>query len=117
METKLVYWINREINFLHRNHSKLVHFRLISCIGLLYNLEENLKKYFTGKGPVMKTFLLPSHPYLNTMGKGDIKSKKGKMANGSFGKKRLRNETMPKKLITKVEAEVLVKAKTKKAEK
>ena len=51
------------------------------------------------------------------MGKGDIKSKKGKMANGSFGKKRLRNETMPKGLTTKATAEVEVKAKTKKAEK
>jgi 30S ribosomal protein S31 len=30
------------------------------------------------------------------MGKGDIKSRKGKMANGSFGKRRLRNETRPK---------------------
>jgi len=34
-----------------------------------------------------------------TMGKGDIKSKKGKMANGSFGNKRKRNETMPKAII------------------
>jgi ribosomal small subunit protein bTHX len=31
------------------------------------------------------------------MGKGDIKSKKGKLANGSFGKSRRRNETMEAK--------------------
>jgi ribosomal small subunit protein bTHX len=30
------------------------------------------------------------------MGKGDVKSRKGKLANGSFGKTRKRNETMPK---------------------
>lgn len=30
------------------------------------------------------------------MGKGDIKSRKGKLANGSFGKRRLRNETKKK---------------------
>ena len=30
------------------------------------------------------------------MGKGDIKSRKGKLANGSFGKSRKRNETMAK---------------------
>lgn len=29
------------------------------------------------------------------MGKGDIKTRKGKLANGSFGKMRKRNETMP----------------------
>jgi len=34
--------------------------------------------------------------YINTnMGKGDIKTRKGKLANGSFGKLRKRNETMP----------------------
>jgi ribosomal small subunit protein bTHX len=52
------------------------------------------------------------------MGKGDIKSKKGKMANGSFGKTRLRNETMPK--LKAVAAEPVAKAekgKSKKAEK
>jgi len=51
------------------------------------------------------------------MGKGDIKSKKGKMANGSFGKTRLRNETMPKSNAT---VETVAKAeisKSKKAEK
>jgi ribosomal small subunit protein bTHX len=31
------------------------------------------------------------------MGKGDIKTRKGKLANGSFGRLRLRNETAPKK--------------------
>jgi 30S ribosomal protein S31 len=31
------------------------------------------------------------------MGKGDIKTRKGKLANGSFGKSRKRNETMPEK--------------------
>jgi ribosomal small subunit protein bTHX len=36
------------------------------------------------------------------MGKGDIKSKKGKLSNGSFGKSRKRNETMPKKDFTAV---------------
>jgi len=54
------------------------------------------------------------------MGKGDIKSKKGKMANGSFGKKRLRNETMPKRAtatVTATSETVVAKAKTKKAEK
>lgn len=30
------------------------------------------------------------------MGKGDIKSKRGKLANGSYGKTRKRNETMAK---------------------
>lgn len=30
------------------------------------------------------------------MGKGDIKSKKGKLANGSFGNSRRRNETAKK---------------------
>lgn len=35
------------------------------------------------------------------MGKGDIKSKKGKMANGSYGNKRRRNETMSKPQSTK----------------
>lgn len=39
------------------------------------------------------------------MGKGDIKSKKGKMKNGSFGKSRKRNETMPKKDFTAVAVE------------
>jgi ribosomal small subunit protein bTHX len=33
------------------------------------------------------------------MGKGDIKSKKGKLANGSFGKSRRRNETMEAKTV------------------
>jgi len=58
------------------------------------------------------------------MGKGDIKSKKGKMANGSFGNKRRRNETMlkvqPVKALVAVEsegAETKSKAKAKKAEK
>jgi len=53
------------------------------------------------------------------MGKGDIKSKKGKLANNSFGKKRLRNETMPKASLEKP-VEIVVKAekvKVKKAEK
>jgi len=60
------------------------------------------------------------------MGKGDIKSRKGKMANGSFGNTRRRNETMPKVVKTKVsdvavaeqavEAKPKAKAKTKKAE-
>lgn len=44
------------------------------------------------------------------MGKGDIKSKKGKLANGSFGKTRKRNETMPKKSV-EVVAEVVEKPK------
>ena len=52
------------------------------------------------------------------MGKGDIKSKKGKMANGSFGNKRRRNETIikvqPAAVLGDVEA---AKSKTKKAEK
>ena len=34
------------------------------------------------------------------MGKGDIKTRKGKLANGSFGKLRKRNETMDKQLAT-----------------
>ncbi len=34
------------------------------------------------------------------MGKGDIKTRKGKLANGSFGIRRMRNETMPKKDLT-----------------
>jgi ribosomal small subunit protein bTHX len=60
------------------------------------------------------------------MGKGDIKSRKGKLANGSFGKTRKRNETMPKPAVVaksapakeKVVAEAKpAKAKTKKAEK
>jgi len=37
---------------------------------------------------------------LNIMGKGDIKTRKGKLANGSFGIRRMRNETMPKKDLT-----------------
>ena len=32
------------------------------------------------------------------MGKGDIKTRKGKLANGSFGKLRKRNETMPARI-------------------
>jgi ribosomal small subunit protein bTHX len=48
------------------------------------------------------------------MGKGDIKSKKGKMANGSFGKTRLRNETMPKRVAA---VAITEKSKSKKAEK
>jgi ribosomal small subunit protein bTHX len=40
------------------------------------------------------------------MGKGDIKSGKGKLANGSFGNKRRRNETMPKAVIPVKEAAV-----------
>ncbi len=40
------------------------------------------------------------------MGKGDIKSGKGKLANGSFGNKRRRNETMPKAVIPVKSAEV-----------
>jgi len=58
------------------------------------------------------------------MGKGDIKSKKGKMANGSFGNKRRRNETklkvQPAKALAEVGAETTEtkpKAKAKKAEK
>jgi ribosomal small subunit protein bTHX len=58
------------------------------------------------------------------MGKGDIKSKKGKMANGSFGNKRRRNETMVKVQPVKAIKEVVLegtepkaKAKAKKAEK
>jgi ribosomal small subunit protein bTHX len=58
------------------------------------------------------------------MGKGDIKSKKGKLANGSFGKTRRRNETMPKTVVVKAEVEkpkpteeAKPKAKSKKAEK
>ena len=59
------------------------------------------------------------------MGKGDIKSRKGKLANGSFGKTRKRNETMPKpvmaakaeKVNATEEAEKKpAKAKAKKAE-
>jgi ribosomal small subunit protein bTHX len=34
------------------------------------------------------------------MGKGDIKTRKGKLANGSFGKQRKRNETMPKNVVS-----------------
>lgn len=37
------------------------------------------------------------------MGKGDIKSRKGKLANGSFGKSRKRNETMPPKALVAAE--------------
>lgn len=44
------------------------------------------------------------------MGKGDIKSRKGKLANGSFGKLRRRNETMPKKVAV-ASAEVAEKPK------
>jgi ribosomal small subunit protein bTHX len=57
------------------------------------------------------------------MGKGDIKSKKGKLANGSFGVTRKRNETMTKTVVTAAEekpnkAEKPAKApKAKKAEK
>ena len=52
------------------------------------------------------------------MGKGDIKSKKGKQANGSFGNTRRRNETFIKKAVSEVVAEVkpAAKAKAKKAE-
>ena len=45
------------------------------------------------------------------MGKGDIKSKKGKLSNGSFGKSRKRNETMPKKDFTAAAVEVAEKPK------
>jgi ribosomal small subunit protein bTHX len=51
------------------------------------------------------------------MGKGDIKSKKGKLANGSFGKKRLRNETMPKAAAAMPAEVTAAKPKAKKAEK
>ncbi len=51
------------------------------------------------------------------MGKGDIKSRKGKMANGSFGKKRLRNETMPKAVAPEPVAKAEKVEKAPKAEK
>jgi ribosomal small subunit protein bTHX len=51
------------------------------------------------------------------MGKGDIKSRKGKLANGSFGRTRLRNETMPKVAAAPVAEEPAPKGKTKKAAK
>jgi 30S ribosomal protein S31 len=51
------------------------------------------------------------------MGKGDIKSRKGKLANGSFGRTRLRNETRPKSAPIAAAAEPAAKAKTKKAAK
>jgi len=41
--------------------------------------------------------------YRHIMGKGDIKSRKGKLANGSFGKSRKRNETMPPKALAAAE--------------
>ncbi len=56
------------------------------------------------------------------MGKGDIKSRKGKLANGSFGKSRKRNETMPEKtapvaaaLAEKPKKPAAARAKAKKA--
>lgn len=63
------------------------------------------------------TIFLPSRPNSNEnqfyiMGKGDIKSKKGKLANGSFGKSRKRNETMPK--VALVAATPIVEEKPKK---
>lgn len=55
------------------------------------------------------------------MGKGDIKTRKGKLANGSFGNLRRRNETMDKKMKTEVVAvstsKAPAKAKGKKADK
>ena len=51
------------------------------------------------------------------MGKGDIKSKKGKQANGSFGNSRRRNETFVKTAVAEAVAEgkPAAKAKTKKS--
>lgn len=55
------------------------------------------------------------------MGKGDIKTKKGKMANGSFGNKRRRNETEVKSVAVAppkaAESKPAPKARAKKAEK
>lgn len=55
------------------------------------------------------------------MGKGDIKTKKGKLANGSFGTRRRRNETLEKVVgMEKVQIEkpkAVSKPKAKKAEK
>lgn len=55
------------------------------------------------------------------MGKGDIKTRKGKLANGSFGNLRRRNETMGKKMTTEVAdvsgVKAPAKAKGKKADK
>ena len=59
---------------------------------------------------------------IEIMGKGDIKSRKGKLANGSFGKSRKRNETMPEKtapvaaaLAEKPKKPAAARAKAKKA--
>jgi ribosomal small subunit protein bTHX len=54
------------------------------------------------------------------MGKGDIKTRKGKLANGSFGKMRKRNETMPARaaspaVVAPDKAAKPAKAKAKKA--
>lgn len=55
------------------------------------------------------------------MGKGDIKTRKGKLANGSFGNLRRRNETMDKKMTAEVAAVSTskgpAKVKVKKADK
>ena len=45
------------------------------------------------------------------MGKGDIKTRKGKLANRSFGKRRLRNETRPGTAVAQAVAEAPAKAK------
>ncbi|HRH35294.1 MAG TPA: 30S ribosomal protein THX [Catalimonadaceae bacterium] len=68
-------------------------------------------------------FLFLPFPFKKTikMGKGDIKTKKGKLANGSFGTRRRRNETMDKVAIvakpTVESPKPAAKAKAKKAEK
>ena len=60
----------------------------------------------------LKPHSLPSQfKKFQKMGKGDIKSKKGKLSNGSFGKSRKRNETMPKKDFTAVAVEAADKPK------
>jgi ribosomal small subunit protein bTHX len=70
------------------------------------------------KSSEKKSFYTFAASKKSKMGKGDIKSKKGKMANGSFGKTRLRNETMPKVKAAAVEPGAKTeKSKSKKAEK
>lgn len=61
--------------------------------------------------PFAKTLHTFAVSIIINMGKGDIKTRKGKLANGSFGKRRLRNETRPRATAAEAVAEAPAKAK------